>query len=142
MARESAESKAAKVWRTGAKYPPIPSDLPSSIRKHYKALMTSREVHHWTRNAQDLLRRYVLTFASAEKAQRRLDNEDDPRMISAHARSLATLNSSLITMSRQLRLTPLSQISSDARDQLHEPPAAMHDRLIGGRADQQRNVRR
>jgi hypothetical protein len=73
MPRESAESKAAKVWRSGAKYPPIPRDLPASVRHHYRTLMQSREVYHWTPNARDLLRRYCLTFAAAETAQKRLD---------------------------------------------------------------------
>src|SRR6516164_7303979 len=105
MPRESAESKAAKVWRTGAKYPPTPRDLPPTVRNHYRTLMTSREVHHWTPNARDLLRRYVLTFASAETAQKKLDGEVDGRLVAQHARTLATLNSSLVSMSRQLRLT-------------------------------------
>ena len=81
-----------------------------------------------------MLRRYVLTFASAEIAQKKLDEEVDPRLRSQHARTLVQLNSSLVSMSRQLRLTPLSQISSDARDQAREPPAILRDRLIGGHA--------
>jgi hypothetical protein len=134
MPRQSAEAIAAKLWRTGSKYPPIPRDLPATVRMHYKALMMSREVWHWTPNARDLLRRYVLTYASAETAQKKLDNETDARLLSQHARSLATLNSNLVTLSRQLRLTPLSQIASDAVDQVREPPAILRDPLIGGAA--------
>ena len=75
MPRISAAEKAARMWRTAAKPPKPPADFARPARDLWRTLASSRDPSFWTRPAQLLLRRLVLTAISAEATQRAYDAE-------------------------------------------------------------------
>jgi hypothetical protein len=81
-----------------------------------------------------LLERLCLTLASVEITQKAYDSDPIGKNAAALARQLTGLNSSAIALTRQLRLNPMQSNRPDAPEQRAEPPAIVHDRLIGGHA--------
>jgi hypothetical protein len=136
MPKSSAEEKAAKLWRIGAKPPRPPPDLRGPARKLWISLAASRPPYFWTEAAKFLLRRLVLTAASTEIVHAELDRDPAGANSSRIARQVATLNASITSLSRQLRLNPINEIAPDARERLTERGSAIDDeeQLLGGPA--------
>jgi hypothetical protein len=134
MPRESAESKAAKIWRAGTKLPSPPADLSPSAKKHWRTLVKQREAWFWTPSARISLQRLCATLASVEVTQKAYDADPTSKSAPGLCRQLTGLNSSVVSLMRQLRLNPVQEHKSDATDKRADRPPLHDDRLIGGRA--------
>jgi hypothetical protein len=134
MPRISAAEKAARMWRTAAKPPKPPSDFARPARDLWRTLASSRDPTFWTRPAQLLLRRLVLTAVSAEATQRAYDAEMLTPRGAMLARQLTGLNASVLAFSRQLRLSPLQNNRVDATRRNADRSPLLDDPLIGGAA--------
>ena len=137
MARESAESKAARVWRAGAKLPSPPATLRGPARKAWRTLVSQREAWYWTPSARIALERLCATLASVEVTQKAYDADPLAKGAAALCRQLTGLNSSVVSLMRQLRLNPVQEHKSDARDKVADRSPLLDHPLIGGKTRRQ-----
>lgn len=80
-----------------------------------------------------LLHRLVKTAATAEIVHAALDRDPAGASSSGLTRQLTALNASVATLSRQLRLSPMQEIATDAAERRTERGTAA-DPLLGGYA--------
>lgn len=80
-----------------------------------------------------LLSRLCQTAVTAQTIHDQLDTNPMPDDASRLIRQLVSLNNNVAMLSRQLRLNPMQEISSEARDRATEGGGTVHE-LIGGKA--------
>ena len=126
MARQSAEGKAAAVWRAATSPPVAPAELSAAARRLWDAIVSDRPADQFRPGTQELLAHYC-EMASLISAMMRAPPEDP-----AELARLQQMIGRQAMLAERLRLTPNAMMVSKSRqrDEREAPTGG----LLGGRA--------
>jgi hypothetical protein len=122
------------AWRSGGIYPRPPANLGRRGTKLWLSLCHQKPIDYCSASARLLLDRLVKTTLTVEQTHAELDRDPVGHDSSRLARQVATLNASISTLARQLRLSLMQEISPQSTGRLRQrgPGALAHHPLLGG----------
>ena len=129
MARQSAEDKAAAVWRAGGKRPEPPKHLSRRAKAMWRDIVASRPPDYFGPGAAHLLESFVIAVLAARTLAEVVEADPRDEAAAREWRDFAKLEATLAT---KLRLAVSSAIKPHA-GALAERGGA-HGPLIGGGA--------
>ena len=129
MPRQSADARAAAVFRAGGHRPP-PRGLPPRARALWREIVGCRAPDHFDPGSFPLLRQFCILAAHTETLEAEL-------AVDAHAlEEMLAVARTMTTLATKLRLTVQSRVRYDAGalDERLPDPTTPVSRLLGGRA--------
>jgi len=126
MARQSAEGKAAAVWRAAMDPPVAPASLCAEARSLWDAIVSDRPADQFRPGARDLLAQFCTMSVAIDRLMRPLPKD------LAELAKLQQMIGRQAGLAERLRLTPNTRMvsKSGAREEREAPTGG----LLGGRA--------